>query len=33
MDSCRVRILNSDGTLAENVGPDNTVFIRVQKAK
>ena len=33
MDSCRVRILNSDGALAEDVGSDNTVFIRVQKAK
>jgi len=31
MDSCRIRILNSNGTLAENVGSDNTVFIRVQK--
>jgi hypothetical protein len=33
LSSIKVRILNPDGTLADNIGPDNTVFLEILRNK
>ena len=33
LSSIKVRILNPDGTLADNIGADNTVFLEILRNK